>query len=90
DYVIQNLGVSHQSRPVGTLSALAFSLISARNKLFGMPAPKLLNGAEQDVLLREVVCVHVNHVLQGDSGNCKVCALFNEYFASDYSKDSSS
>ncbi|EPI49635.1 hypothetical protein HMPREF1577_01423, partial [Gardnerella pickettii JCP8017A] len=90
DYVIQNLGVSHQSRPVGTLSALAFSLISARNKLFGMPAPKLLNGAEQDVLLREVVCVHVNHVLQGDSGNCKVCALFSEYFASDYSKNSSS
>lgn len=90
DYVIQNLGVSHQSRPVGTLSALAFSLISARNKLFGMPAPKLLNGAEQDALLREVVRVHVNHVLQGDSGNCKVCALFSEYFASDYSKDSSS
>ncbi len=88
DYVIQNLGVSHQSRPVGTLSALAFSLISARNKLFGMPAPKLLNGAEQDALLREVVRVHVNHVLQGDSGNCKVCALFSEYFASDYSKDS--
>ena len=90
DYVIQNLGVSHQSRPVGTLSALAFSLISARNKLFGMPAPKLLNGAEQDALLREVVRVHVNHVLQGDSGNCKVCALFSEYFASDYSKNSSS
>ena len=90
DYVIQNLGVSHQSRPVGTLSALAFSLISARNKLFGMPAPKLLNGAEQDALLREVVRVHVNHVLQGDSGNCRVCALFSEYFASDYSKDSSS
>lgn len=88
DYVIQNLGVSHQSRPVGTLSALAFSLISARNKLFGMPLPKLLNGAEQDALLREVVRVHVNHVLQGDSGNCKVCALFSEYFASDYSKDS--
>lgn len=90
DYVIQNLGVSHQSRPVGTLSALAFSLISARNKLFGMPAPKLLNGAEQDALLREVVRVHVNHVLQGDSGKCRVCALFSEYFASDYSKDSSS
>ena len=90
DYVIQNLGVSHQSRPVGTLSALAFSLISARNKLFGIPAPKLLNGAEQDALLREVVRVHVNHVLQGDSGNCKVCVLFSEYFASDYSKDSSS
>lgn len=90
DYVIQNLGVSHQSRPVGTLSSLAFSLISARNKLFGMPAPKLLNGAEQDALLREVVRVHVNHVLQGDSGNCRVCALFSEYFASDYSKDSSS
>lgn len=90
DYVIQNLGVSHQSRPVGTLSAFAFSLISARNKLFGMPAPKLLNGAEQDALLREVVRVHVNHVLQGDSGNCRVCALFSEYFASDYSKDSSS
>lgn len=87
DYVIRNLGVSHQSRPVGTLSALAFSIISARNKLFGMPLPKLLNGAEQDALLREVVRGHINHVLQGDSGDCKVCALFSEYFAGDYSKD---
>lgn len=86
NYVISNLGVSYQSRPVGTLSAFAFSLISARNKLFGMPSPKLLNGAEQDAILREIVRMHVNHVLQGDSGDCKICSLFNDYFSGEYSK----
>ena len=86
NYVISNLGVSYQSRPVGTLSAFAFSLISARNKLFGIPSPKLLNGAEQDAILREIVRMHVNHVLQGDSGDCKICSLFNDYFSGEYSK----
>ncbi|RFT40383.1 hypothetical protein CG397_00315, partial [Gardnerella vaginalis] len=48
--------------------------------------PKLLNGAEQDAILREIVRMHVNHVLQGDSGDCKICSFFNDYFSGEYSK----
>ena len=78
--IIRELGVSRQSRPVGTLASLAFRIISAYCKSQHKPAPKLLNGAEQDALLRKVVRSHVQHVERGDNGDCAVCALLQEYF----------
>lgn len=78
--IIRQIGVSKQSRPVGTLASLAFTIISACCKLKNNPSPKLLNGAEQDSLLRKVLRAHIEHVMRGDNGNCNICALFKDYF----------
>ena len=78
--IIRSIGVSEQSRPVGTLESLAFRIISANCKLQHKPNPKLLNGAEQDALLRKVVREHIEHVFRGDNGDCDVCQLFQDYF----------
>ena len=78
--IIRSIGVSEQSRPVGTLESLAFRIISANCKLQHKPNPKLLNGAEQDALLRKVVRAHIEHVFRGDNGDCDVCQLFQDYF----------
>lgn len=78
--IIRQIGVSEKSRPVGTLASLAFQIICAHSKLNNLPVPKLLNGAEQDALLRRVVRAHVEHVEHGDNGDCDVCSLFEEYF----------
>lgn len=78
--IIRQIGVSKQSRPVGTLASLAFTIISACCKLKNNPSPKLLNGAEQDSLLRKVLRAHIEHVMRGDNGDCNICALFKDYF----------
>lgn len=78
--IIRQIGVSKQSRPVGTLASLAFNIISACCKLKNEPSPKLLNGAEQDSLLRKVLRAHIEHVMRGDNGDCNICALFKDYF----------
>ncbi len=41
--------------------------------------PRLLNGAEQDALLRQVMAVHMAHAAAGD--DCVICALLRKYFA---------
>ena len=79
--VIRALGSSAQARPVTTLGAVAFRLIAASRAMLGSPAPRLLNGAEQDALLRRVMGVHLGHALAGD--DCPTCALLREYFAHD-------
>lgn len=81
DEVIRELGATSQARPVTTLSAVAFRLINAMRSRGGMPLPKLLNGAEQDALLRQVADSHVRHVQTGEP--CDVCAMLRSYFASD-------
>lgn len=81
DDIIRELGVTDKARPVGTLSALAFSLISARSRMNGSYLPKLLNGAEQDAILRQVVKSHIDHVLRGENGDCSVCDLLQNYFS---------
>lgn len=43
--------------------------------------PKLLNGAEQDALLRQVLAVHLRHAVSGDL--CDTCHLLRYYFAQD-------
>ncbi|QOL35331.1 PD-(D/E)XK nuclease family protein [Bifidobacterium lemurum] len=77
--VIRHMGASTQVRPVTTLAAIAFRAISAARARAGLSAPRLLNGAEQDALLRQVVAVHLGHAAAGD--DCPTCALLRGYFA---------
>ncbi|MCH4208836.1 PD-(D/E)XK nuclease family protein [Bifidobacterium sp.] len=81
DEVIRQLQASSQARPVTTLSAVAFRVIAAMRAREGALPPKLLNGAEQDTLVRRVMSVHVRHAVAGDE--CATCALLREYFALD-------
>ncbi|WP_338024274.1 PD-(D/E)XK nuclease family protein [Bifidobacterium pongonis] len=81
DNAIRELGALAQARPVTTLSALAFRVIAASRSFLKLPMPKLLNGAEQDSLLRQVLAVHLNHAVGGDL--CDTCKLLRLYFAQD-------
>lgn len=81
DAVIRHVGASAQVRPVTTLAALAFRVIADDRFASGGPAPRLLNGAEQDALLRGVLAAHLRHAESGDV--CGVCMLLRDYFASD-------
>jgi hypothetical protein len=81
DEVVRRLQASAQARPVTTLSAVAFRIIAAIRIRAGAPLPKLLNGAEQDALVRRVLAVHVRHAVSGDA--CETCAMLREYFALD-------
>ncbi|WP_282943520.1 PD-(D/E)XK nuclease family protein [Bifidobacterium pullorum] len=78
---IRRMGASMKARPVTTLSALAFAVIADARRYEDLPAPRLLNGAEQDALLRRVVAAHLGHA---EAGNlCDTCVLLREYFADD-------
>lgn len=79
--VIRRIGATSSARPVTTMSAVAFSVIADARLHSGETAPRLLNGAEQDALLRHVVGVHLRHVKSGDV--CDTCLLLREYFADD-------
>ncbi|MFT8358294.1 PD-(D/E)XK nuclease family protein [Bifidobacterium aquikefiri] len=76
--IIRRTGVSDQTRPVGTLAALAFRLLSQTRAAQALSLPKLLNGAEQDSLLRKVLTLHIQEVLKGD--DCESCRLLARYF----------
>lgn len=76
--IIRRTQVSEQIRPVGTLAALAFKLVSEARAAQSQSLPKLLNGAEQDALLRRVLAKHIQHVLRGD--DCASCRLLARYF----------
>ncbi|WP_190972749.1 PD-(D/E)XK nuclease family protein [Bifidobacterium tissieri] len=78
--VIRDVGQTALARPVTTLAALAFRIISAMRSREGLPGPRLLNGAEQDAILRSVLASHVAHVRAGDQ--CDTCRLLATYFAS--------
>lgn len=77
--VIRERGFSAQARPVTTLGAVAFRVIAASRAARNLPAPRLLNGAEQDALLRRVMAAHMKHAAVGDE--CATCVLLREYFA---------
>lgn len=79
DAVIRELSAVSQARPVTTLPAVAFRMITAVRSRAGQPLPKLLNGAEQDVIIRRVLAAHTGHVERGDE--CDTCALLRTYFA---------
>lgn len=81
DRVIRAVGSVSSARPVTTLSAIAFRLLSAVREARREPLPKLLNGAEQDALLRQVVAVHVRHAQAGEL--CGTCRLMRQYFATE-------
>ena len=79
--VILERGRSDRTRPVGTLQALAFRLLTRSRLAQGGHdplLPRLLNGAEEDALLRQVMAVHLEHVQAGD--DCAVCRLLERYF----------
>lgn len=79
DRAIRELSAISQARPVTTLSAVAFRLLTAARSAQGKPLPKLLNGAEQDVIIRKVLTSHVEHRQHGDE--CATCDLLRVYFA---------
>lgn len=79
DRAIRELSAVSQARPVTTLSAVAFRLLAAARSAQGKPLPKLLNGAEQDVIIRKVLTSHVEHRQHGDE--CATCDLLRIYFA---------
>lgn len=79
DRAIRELSAVSQARPVTTLSAVAFRLLAAARSAQGKPLPKLLNGAEQDVIIRKVLASHVEHRQHGDE--CATCDLLRVYFA---------
>lgn len=79
DRAIRELSAVSQARPVTTLSAVAFRLLTAARSAQGKPLPKLLNGAEQDVIIRKVLASHVEHRQHGDE--CATCDLLRVYFA---------
>ncbi|MEQ3272595.1 PD-(D/E)XK nuclease family protein [Bifidobacterium catenulatum] len=79
DRAIRELSAVSQARPVTTLSAVAFRLLTAARSAQGKPLPKLLNGAEQDVVIRKVLASHVEHRQHGDE--CATCDLLRVYFA---------
>lgn len=81
DRIIRAIGSASSARPVTTLSAIAFRLLSIIRDNMREPLPKLLNGAEQDALLRQVVAVHVGHARSGEL--CDTCELMRQYFAAD-------
>ncbi|WEV46398.1 PD-(D/E)XK nuclease family protein [Bifidobacterium sp. ESL0690] len=81
DRIIRAVGSVSSARPVTTLSAIAFRLLSQVRESKQEPLPKLLNGAEQDALLRQVVAVHVGHARSGEL--CDTCELMRQYFAAD-------
>ncbi|KAB8292638.1 PD-(D/E)XK nuclease family protein [Bifidobacterium avesanii] len=83
DRVIREIGSSTETRPVTTLSAIAFRLIDAVRRRDGESAPRLLNGAEQDALLRRVMAVHLRHAAAGETGDCATCGMIAAYFASE-------
>ena len=79
DRAIRELSAVSQARPVTTLSAVAFRLLTAARSAQGKPLPKLLTGAEQDVIIRKVLASHVEHRQHGDE--CATCDLLRVYFA---------
>lgn len=79
DRVIRELSAISQARPVTTLPAVAFRIVTAVRSRAGLPLPKLLNGAEQDMIIRRVLASHVDHTNRGDE--CAVCDLLRTYFA---------
>ena len=79
DRAIRELSAVSQARPVTTLSAVAFRLLTAASSAQGKPLPKLLNGAAQDVIIRKVLASHVEHRQHGDE--CATCDLLRVYFA---------
>ena len=79
DRAIRELSAVSQARPVPILSAVAFRLLTAARSAQGKPLPKLLNGAEQDVIIRKVLASHVEHRQHGDE--CATCDLLRVYFA---------
>ncbi|WP_241218810.1 PD-(D/E)XK nuclease family protein [Bifidobacterium dolichotidis] len=82
DQLIRELGVSSQARPITTLNAIAFRLLTAQRMRENRPLPRLINGAEQDLLLRKVLARHIAEAEAGDT--CETCRQLRAYFEQDH------
>lgn len=80
DIAMHKLRVSYEPRCVVTLASLAFRILQSEARIRGLLPVKLLNGAEQDALLRNVILTHIAHVERGDNLDCATCQLFAKYF----------
>lgn len=76
---LQDVESSTNPRIVRTLSALAFSVLAAVRRELELVPPRLLNGAEQDAVLTDVLNVHKAHAAAGEL--CSTCRLLLDYFA---------
>lgn len=76
---LQSVESSKNPRIVRTLSALAFSVLATVRCELGLVPPRLLNGAEQDAVLTDVLNVHKSHAAAGEL--CSTCRLLLDYFA---------
>lgn len=76
---LRDVESSTNPRIVRTLSALAFSVLAAVRRELRLVPPRLLNGAEQDAVLTDVLNVHKAHAAAGEL--CSTCRLLLDYFA---------
>lgn len=76
--MISRLGVHDDSRVITTIPALAYKVLAQGRHSEGKTTPRLLNGAEQDELLSDVLAEHQKHAQAGDL--CHVCRLLLNYF----------
>lgn len=79
EQIVQKLGTTREQRPAKTLPALAFRLLRDARREEGLSQPKLVNGAEEDAAITEVLQKHLAHVKAGDE--CSTCALLRHYLA---------
>lgn len=79
DWVLSRVGSSRQSRPVKTIAALAFSVVADDRARRGLIPPKLMDGAEQDRIITEILNTHLRHMENGD--DCATCDLFRAYLS---------
>ncbi|EFA22968.1 PD-(D/E)XK nuclease family protein [Bifidobacterium gallicum] len=82
DDLIRQLGVTSQARPVTTLNAVAFRLITEQRERENRTLPRLINGAEQDLLLRRVLGRHIAQAQAGET--CATCEQLRAYFEQDH------
>lgn len=80
--LIRHAKAANTARPATTLSAFAFRIISEYRAKTGQTAVKLINGSEQEVLLRRIMRRHVNHAVKGESGDCGLCELLARFCSS--------
>lgn len=76
--MISRLGVHDDSRVITTIPALAYKVLAQGRHSEGKTTPRLLNGAEQDELLSDVLAEHQKHAQAGEL--CHVCRLLLNYF----------
>ncbi|WP_300765666.1 PD-(D/E)XK nuclease family protein [uncultured Bifidobacterium sp.] len=77
--LLGRIGHTSVPRVATTLSALAFSVVQRSRMERGLTVPRLLNGAEQESVLDDVLDAHRRHARAGEL--CDTCRVLLDYFA---------